>query len=102
MSHGKSSPFCPTLGSRHMLRDWPVVAEDPADSLAAANGARSSLRRRAFDQLVRESLVISLAMVMRGEFVQCVPQMPLAERDDPAPRRILRRHPNHQRTRVSL
>jgi len=64
--------FCPTGESRqHYAADRTVVAEDPADALA--NGTHPSLRRRAFDQIVREALVISLAMGIRGEFVQGLP-----------------------------
>ena len=77
-----NSPFCPTL-EPDLLGGRPVVvAEKPAHSLAAANGAGRSLHKRTIDQLVRESLMIALARIVRGEFVQRLSEVPLTERHD--------------------
>jgi hypothetical protein len=70
-------PFCPTL-EPDLLGGRPVVvAENAAHSLSAANGAGRSLHKRTIDQLVRESLMIALAMIVRGEFVQRLSEVPL-------------------------
>jgi len=41
-----------------------------------------SLHAGRFDQLVRESLVIPVVMVVRGEFSKGRPQVPFAERNE--------------------
>ena len=56
--------------------------EESADALAPANGARRSLRRWTFNQLVHKTLVIPFAMIVRGELLQCGAQVPFAERND--------------------
>ena len=72
-------PFCPTLEWDRLLRGRPiVVAENPGNSLSAANDASRSVRSWRSTQLVREALVNPLAMVVRGEFVQVLWQVPFA------------------------
>jgi len=78
-----ATPFCPTLESGFSLRGRPaVVAENAAHSLPAASSASRWLPKRTIDQLVRESLVIALTMIGRGEFVQRLSEAPLTERHD--------------------
>jgi hypothetical protein len=54
----------------------------PTDALAGANGTNHSLRRPTLNQLVRKVLVIPLAMVVRGELLECWPEMSFTERND--------------------
>jgi hypothetical protein len=46
-------------------------SSEPTDSQAVTNCARRRLLGRTFDQLVRQALVIPLAMIVRGELLQC-------------------------------
>ena len=66
-----------------ILRGRPVVVvEDPTDSLPPSNRARRSLRGRTVDQLVRQSLMIAFAVVVHRELLQCLTEVPLAERHE--------------------
>jgi hypothetical protein len=65
------------------LRGRPIVlTENPSNALPPANRAGRSLLDSALDQIIRESLVIALAMVVRGQFVQRLTEVPFAERHD--------------------
>jgi hypothetical protein len=47
--------------------------------VSPANGASHALRRWTFNQLVRETLVIPLKMIVRGELLQGSGQVPFAQ-----------------------
>jgi hypothetical protein len=60
------------------------------------------LRGRTIDQLVSETWVVPLAMVVRRELVKCLAQVPFAERND-AIQAFLRHRPDESlRVRVAV
>ena len=59
-----------------------VVAEKSTDARVPANGTVGVLRWRVIDELVVESLVVPLTVIVCYELGKRPPQVPLTERDD--------------------
>ena len=64
------------------LRGTVVVTEKTTDALTPPNGARVMLASGTVNQVVAETLVIALVMIVRDELGERATEVPLTERND--------------------
>ena len=64
------------------LRRTVVVAEKATDALAPPNGAGVMLVADTVNQVVAETLMIALAMIVRDELGERTTEVPLTEKND--------------------